>query len=100
MAREYLLDRKKVLSNDPSWYSTMLAISVSGGVERDIFFDVLNEGLDRYPTYYSLYLLSLDYMSPQWNNFTSKEIDDVAQMMLEKRAINDAEGLENFLYKL
>jgi hypothetical protein len=32
--------------------------------------------------------------------FNMLRVDDTAQMMLEKRSINDAEGLENFLYKL
>ena len=32
--------------------------------------------------------------------FNMLRVDDIAQMMLEKRSINDAEALENFLYKL
>ena len=32
--------------------------------------------------------------------FNMLRVDDIAQMMLEKRSINDAEALENFLYKI
>jgi len=32
--------------------------------------------------------------------FNMLSLDDIAQMMLEKRSINDAEALENFLYKI
>ena len=32
--------------------------------------------------------------------FNMLRVDDVAQMMLEKRNISDAEDLENFLFKL
>ena len=37
--------------------------------------------------------------SPQ-EMYDMLRVDDIAQMMLEKRSIKDSEALENFLYKL
>ena len=48
----------------------------------------------------------LEFMKSYYNMNAPQEIfnmlrvDDIAQMMLEKRSIKDAEALENFLYKL
>ena len=48
----------------------------------------------------------LDFVKSYYNMNSPKDIydilheDDVAQMMLDKRSIGDAEGLEGFLFKL
>ena len=48
----------------------------------------------------------LEFMKSYYNMTSPQEmfdmlrVDDIAQMMLEKRSIKDAEALENFLYKL
>jgi len=48
----------------------------------------------------------LEFMKSYYNMTSPNEMyemlrnDDIAQMMLEKRSITDAEGLENFLFKL
>jgi len=48
----------------------------------------------------------LEFMKSYYNMNNPKEMyetlkaDDIAQMMLEKRSITDAEALENFLFKL
>jgi len=48
----------------------------------------------------------LDFMKSYYNMSSPMDIydllrsDEIAQMMLEKRDITDAEGLENYLYKL
>ncbi len=48
----------------------------------------------------------LDFMKSYYNVVSPNEIyrslkaDDLAKMMLKKRNIRDAEGLENYLFKL
>ncbi len=48
----------------------------------------------------------LEFMKSYYNMSSPREIydtlheDDIAQMMLDKRNITDAEQLENFLYKV
>lgn len=50
--------------------------------------------------------IAIDFMKSYYNMVGPREIyemlaeDDIGMMMLEKRDISDAEGLENFMYKL
>jgi len=52
------------------------------------------------------FAILLDFMKSYYNMSSPMDIYDVlshdgtAQMMLNKRSITDAEGLENFLFKL
>lgn len=51
------------------------------------------------------FMMLLDFMKSYYNMTNPRDIyetlhnDDTAQMMLDKRDIIDAEGLENFLYR-
>jgi len=48
----------------------------------------------------------LEFIKSYYNMINASDIyemlhaDDIAQMMLDKRAIGDAEALENFLFKI
>ncbi len=50
--------------------------------------------------------IAIDFMKSYYNKVGPREVydmlaeDDIGRMMLEKRDISDAEGLENFMYKL
>jgi hypothetical protein len=52
------------------------------------------------------FAILLDFMKSYYNMSSPMDIydvlhnDETAQLMLEKRKITDAEGLENFLFKL
>ncbi len=50
-------------------------------------------------------LIAVDFMKSYYNMSSQREMynmlaeDDIGQMMLEKRDIRDAEGLENFMHQ-
>ena len=52
------------------------------------------------------FAILLDFMKSYYNMlhpsdiFDSLDCDDLGKMMLKKRSINDAEDLENYLFKL
>jgi len=56
---------------------------------RDDNFEILLEFMK---SYYN--------MTSPYEMFDMLNEDDIAQMMLEKRSISDAEDLENFLFKI
>ena len=49
--------------------------------------------------------ITIDFMKSYYNMHSPMDLynmlseDDIGQMMLEKRTIKDAEGLENFMFK-
>jgi len=59
----------------------------------------------KYSTRNDNFEILLDFMKSYYNLVNPRDLyesfshDDTAQLMLEKRNITDAEGLENFLFK-
>ena len=60
----------------------------------------------KYSTRDDNFEILLEFIKSYYNMFSTREVyatlhaDDIAQMMLDKRNIGDAEGLEKFFFKL
>lgn len=89
-AVKYLLKHKDIASQDPHWYTAMLRLAKSDSWNRPLFYAMVNEAINRYPHYYSIYAFTLHYMNPKWNGFTKEEIENIAQIVL--RASKDQYG--------
>lgn len=82
-AKQYHLKHKKIASQNPHWYFSMITIALAESLNKKDFLDLLDESLSRYPNYYPIYESALYYMSPYWNNFNANEIENIAQSILK-----------------
>jgi len=80
-AIKYLIKHKDIASQDPHWYTTMLNLAKLDSWNRLLFYTIINEAINRYPHYYSIYSLTLYYLDPKWNGFTQVEIEEIAQLI-------------------
>jgi len=81
-ATKYLIKHKDVASKNPHWYTVMLNLAKLNSSNKIVFNLLLNEALEKFPNYYSIYEYALYYMHPKWNHFSVEDIEKVAQKVL------------------
>ncbi len=97
LARQELESHKATASIDPRWYESMLIVARAQGWPRKQFDALLDEALDREPTYYQTYFTALDYLAPKWHG----SLEDIEQFALDaqrRTASREGQGMYARIY--
>lgn len=97
LARQNLETHKTVAAADPRWYETMLTVARAEGWERSKFDNLLNEALDREPSFYETYFSALNYLLPQWSGGT-REIEEFARKAAQRTLKQEGRGMYARIY--
>ncbi|MEJ2437782.1 MAG: hypothetical protein P8Y35_07345 [Sulfurovaceae bacterium] len=89
-AIEYLNKHKSVASQDPHWYVCMLDLAKLDSWDKISFYAFLDEAINKYPNYYSIYISALYFLDPKWNGYTKEEIEHIGEKILN--ATKDKDG--------
>jgi hypothetical protein len=84
-ARAYLEANKSVGSADPEWFADMEDIAQLQDWDEARFMALVDEGTHRYPLYYRLYDVGMEYFSPRWHGDNEK-MDAYARAEMNKTA--------------
>ena len=74
---------KAVASQDPNWYAQMADVAKAQGWPKPRFDALIDEGLDRYPGYYSIYFSAVGFYAPKWHG-SDREIEALARAAIER----------------
>lgn len=77
-AAEYLMQESEIASRDPHFYYVMADAYAALGVSTEVLLALVNEGLDRYPDYDSIYIKVANYLSPKWRG-SLEDLEDFAK---------------------
>jgi hypothetical protein len=96
-ARLYLEERKDWLAEDPRWYVTMLEVATDQSWPKDMFHDLLKEGLKRHPYYYGIYYEAIRHLSPKWHG-DERLLSDLAKYAVGATGEREGAGLYARIY--
>lgn len=82
-AYAHLEANKAVASRDPNWYSQMADVAKAQGWPKQRFNALIDEGLDRFPAYYSIYFSAVGFYAPKWHG-SDREIELFARTAVER----------------
>lgn len=66
LARAALMSSKAIGKADPIWYETMLTAGQYSGMDRQAFYDLVDEGMHAYPNDFDMAEMGLFYIFPIW----------------------------------
>lgn len=96
-AQDLLQRTKAVSSLDPDWYRQMAAIYKNTAGDRAAFMALLDEAMDRYPSYWPTFTNGAQYVLPKWGG--SEELIRAYVRHIDQRApLQDADELYARLY--
>lgn len=82
-AADYLMKHKEIGSQDPYWYVEMADFFLADIANKNKFFDIINEGLQRYPDFDKIYFSAINYLTPKWHG-SAQEVEDFAMAARER----------------
>lgn len=82
-AGEYLMEHPDLRFEDPHWYLLMTHVYEALGVEKDAFWELYTEGLERYPDYDPFIFVAGNYYSPRWYG-SLEDIEKLARYTSEQ----------------
>jgi hypothetical protein len=97
LARKNLEEHKSVASGDPRWYETMLVVARAEAWDRKQFDSLLNEALDREPSFYQTYFSALEYLLPKWHGDVL-QIERFARDAVKRTAKQEGKGMYARIY--
>lgn len=77
-AKDYLIEHKAVVAEDPLWYELMLKIAKAEGWTKEEFMALVEEATASSPYYYQIYFAAIDYLLPKWHG-SREEIENFAE---------------------
>lgn len=80
--KDYLLKHKKVADKDPMWYQLMISVARNQS-DRNLLWQTVNEGSDKYPAYQNIYLDAMEASLPKWGG-SPQDIEKVAKLAESK----------------
>jgi hypothetical protein len=95
--RVYLEAHKAVAAQDPRWYEMMAEVAYTQSWPRARFTKMIEEGLDRMPSYYPIYFAAVDYFSPKWGG-SAADIESFARKAVERTRQTDGWGIYARIY--
>jgi hypothetical protein len=96
-ARDHLEGNKTVGSQDPNWYTLMASVATAEGWPKKRFNALIDEGLDRFPSYYSIYFSAVGFYAPRWHG-SDKEIEAFARKAVERTRATEGVGMYARIY--
>ncbi len=96
-ARENLERHKSVAALDPRWYEIMLKIARAESWDRKQFDSLLNEALDREPSFYPTYFMALEYLLPKWGGDII-QIETFAREAVTRTTKEEGKGMYARIY--
>jgi hypothetical protein len=96
-ARQYLETYKAIGSSDPRWYELMASIANLQSWSDVDFTNLMNEGLNRYPTFYQLYFAAINYYTPKWGG-SAEAIEAFAKDAMKRTRSTEGAGLYARIY--
>lgn len=95
--RVYLEAHKAVAAQDPRWYEIMAEVAYTQSWPKARFTKMIEEGLDRMPSYYPIYFAAVDYFSPRWGG-NAASIERFAREAVERTRETDGWGIYARIY--
>src|SRR5437868_8272802 len=65
-AWDLMLAAKQASGRLPTWYEQAISIGMDAGIAEDVLTAIFNEGIERFPGYYSLYFTYARQFAPRW----------------------------------
>ena len=96
-AKQYLGEHYEIASNDPRWYETMLVVALGEGWDMGSFELLVDEATTKFPYFYQLYFVAIDYLSPKWHGSKS-EIEKFAQKAVNITSKKEKAGMYARVY--
>ena len=96
-ARTHLMQRKEIASSDPRWYELMLDIARLQSWGHFRFNNILSEAIERYPGFYQIYFLAVDYYVPKWHG-NRAEVEKFANLAVSKTKEREDNGMYARIY--
>lgn len=96
-AKQYLSENKAIASNDPRWYETMLSVAIAEGWSDEDFELFVNEATSRYPFFYQIHFMAIDYLTPKWHG-NKEKIEEFARKSVVATAPRDKTGMYARVY--
>lgn len=96
VAKKYMLSIKDKADYNPEWYVAMIDI-LKGLNEDEAFMELLDEAMEKHPTYYQIYFRATEFLKPKWGGSLQK-IEQFASDVAKKSARQEGMGMYARLY--
>ncbi len=96
-AKQYLTTHYEIVSTDPLWYETMLVIAIAEGWNKKSFELLIEEGTSKFPYFYQLYFVAIDYLTPKWHG-SKPEIEEFALKAVQITRAKEKTGMYARIY--